>query len=114
MMCSDLVLDAETILTLYCRRTRIETLFDALKNTMGAFRFHFWSRYLPRHSRRPTANRHLKAPQAQHLPTVVACWQAMETFVLCACIAGVNKSAVNLMPPQRCFANNASIAGFPA
>ncbi|WGZ92703.1 MAG: hypothetical protein QJT81_12615 [Candidatus Thiothrix putei] len=58
-----------------------------LKNTMGAFRFHFWSRYLPRHSRRPTANRHLKAPQAQHLPTVVACWQAMETFVLCACIA---------------------------
>ncbi|WGZ92434.1 MAG: hypothetical protein QJT81_11130 [Candidatus Thiothrix putei] len=27
---------------------------------------------------------------------------------------GVNKSAVNLMPPQRCFANNASIAGFPA
>ena len=87
LMCSDLALDAETILTLYCRRTRIETLFDALKNTMGAFRFHFWSRYLPRHSRRPTANRHLKAPQPQHLPTVVACWQAMETFVLCACIA---------------------------
>ena len=87
LMCSDLALDAETILTLYCRRTRIETLFNALKNTMGAFRFHFWSRYLPRHSRRPTANRHLKAPQPQHLPTVVACWQAMETFVLCACIA---------------------------
>lgn len=87
LMCSDLALDAETILTLYCRRTRIETLFDTLKNTLGAFRFHFWSRYLPRHSRRPTANRHLKAPQAQHLPTVAACWQAMETFVLCASIA---------------------------
>lgn len=67
-MCSDLALDTETILTLYCHRTRIETLFDTLKNTLGAFRFHFCSRYLPRHSRRSTANRHLKAPNRSTSP----------------------------------------------
>ena len=62
-------------------------MFDVLKNLIGAFRFRFWTKKLPRHPRRPTANRHLKAPAPKHLPTVMACWQAYETFVLCAAIA---------------------------
>ena len=87
LMCSDLTVAPELILELYCRRVRIEILFDTLKNVLGAFSFHFWTRHLPRHSRRPTANRHLKQPQPEHLQKVQACWRAMESFVFCACVA---------------------------
>ncbi|WGZ96414.1 MAG: toll/interleukin-1 receptor domain-containing protein [Candidatus Thiothrix putei] len=41
-------------------------------------------------------------------------FQQDRSLIPSTCMPGVNKSAVNLMPPQRCFANNASIAGFPA
>jgi hypothetical protein len=87
LMCSDLRLSPTTALELYCVRTRIEIMFDVLKNLLGAFCFRFWTKRLPRHSRRPCANRHLKAPLPEHLPGVQACWQAYETFVLCAAIA---------------------------
>ncbi len=87
LMSSDLTLSPATALELYCVRTRIEIMFDVLKNLLGAFRFRFWTKKLPRHPRRPTANRHLKAPAPEHLPTVAACWQAYEIFVLCAAIA---------------------------
>jgi hypothetical protein len=52
-------------------------VLDAFFSTGGVFRL----------ARRPTANRLLKAPSVQHLPTVEACWQAYEIFVLCAAIA---------------------------
>lgn len=87
LMSSDLRLPPATALELYCVRTRIEIMFDVLKNLLGAFCFRFWTKRLPRHSRRPRANRDLKAPLPQYLPTVEACWQAYETFVLCAAIA---------------------------
>lgn len=87
LMCSDLTVAPTLILELYCRRVRIEILFHTLKNILGAFCFHFWSHYLPRHSRRPTANRDLKPPKPEHLQQVKDCWMAMETFVFCACVA---------------------------
>jgi hypothetical protein len=87
LMSSDLRFSPTTALELYCVRTRIEIMFDVLKNLLGAFCFRFWTKHLPRHSRRPRANRYLKAPLPEHLPRVQACWQAYETFVLCAAIA---------------------------
>jgi hypothetical protein len=87
LMCSDLTANPETVLTLYCRRVRIEVLFDTLKNTLGAFRFHFWSQYLPAHSRQPKPNSHIKIPQSQQVDKVKACWRAMEMFVFCAGVA---------------------------
>ncbi|MEZ5584442.1 MAG: hypothetical protein R3F37_18280 [Candidatus Competibacteraceae bacterium] len=58
-----------------------------MKNLLGAFRFRLWTQKLPCHSRRPMANRHLKVPRPEHLPTVKVCWQVYEIFVLCAAIA---------------------------
>lgn len=87
LMCSDLAAKPETVLELYCHRTRIEILFATLKQVMGAFRFHFWSQYLPRHSRQPVSNQQLKAPPPQHIDKVKACWRAMEMFVFCASVA---------------------------
>jgi hypothetical protein len=87
LMCSDLTLSPVTALELYCIRTRIELLFAVLKQLLGAFCFHFWTAHLPRHARRPTPNRSLKAPAVERQPTVAACWQAYEVFVFCALVA---------------------------
>jgi len=53
LMTSDLNLDPVTAIQLYCRRVTIETMFDTLKNNLGAMAYHFWSHYLSRASRRP-------------------------------------------------------------
>ena len=53
LMTSDLNLDPVTAIQLYCRRVTMETMFDTLKNTLGAMAYHFWSHYLSRASRRP-------------------------------------------------------------
>ena len=87
LMCSDLQYSPTRALELYCARTRIEIMFDVLKHLIGAFCFRFWSKRMPKHSRCPVSNRHLKKPQPEKLATVKACWQAYERFVLCAMIA---------------------------
>ena len=55
LMTSDLRMGAMTALDLYCHRVCIETLFDSLKNILGAMGYHFWSRYLRPASRRPSS-----------------------------------------------------------
>jgi len=57
LMTSDLNLDPITAIQLYCRRVTIETMFDTLKNTLGAMSYHFWSHYLSRASRKPKKNK---------------------------------------------------------
>ena len=57
LMTSDLNLDPITAIQLYCRRVSIETMFDTLKNTLGAMSYHFWSHYLSRASRKPKKNK---------------------------------------------------------
>jgi hypothetical protein len=74
LMGSDLTLLPSTALALYCARIRIEIMFAMLKHLLSAFRFRFWSKKLPRHSRHPTANRDLKSPSPQHRPQIHAGW----------------------------------------
>jgi len=57
LMTSDCTLDPVTAIQLYCRRVTIETMFDTLKNTLGAMAYHFWSHYLSRASRKPKKNK---------------------------------------------------------
>ena len=62
---------------LYSVRSRIEIMFNTLKKLICAFQFHFWTKKLPRHSRRPVANRYLKVPTENgHISIVQSCWQA--------------------------------------
>jgi hypothetical protein len=87
LMCSDLDSDPLMTLALYCARVRIETLFAVLKSVLGAFAYRFWSKRLPRHSRKPKKNATLQAPHKEHLETVRRTWQACERFVMLGCIA---------------------------
>ena len=57
LMTSDLNLGPIAAVQLYCRRVTIETMFDTLKNTLGAMAYHFWSQYLNPASRRPKKNK---------------------------------------------------------
>jgi hypothetical protein len=72
LMSSGLELLAVNAIELYCARTRIEILFSVLKHVIGAFNFRFWTKSLPKHSRRPFPNRDLKAPQPHQIGTIQA------------------------------------------
>ncbi len=87
LMCSDLTMEPLVALELYCARTRIEIMFDMLKNMIGAFNYHFWSKGLPRHSRKPKKNDKLQKPSAQELNNVKNCWKAIEGFVMMGSIS---------------------------
>lgn len=57
LITSDLHLDPMIVMQLYCHRTKIETMFDTLKNTFGAMSYHFWSKCLSPASRAPKKNK---------------------------------------------------------
>jgi len=56
-------------------------MFDMLKNVLHIFQCHFWSKKMPKHSRKPKSNKNQQAPQAENAKTVQACWDATERFV---------------------------------
>ena len=88
LMCNSLQQNPWLALQLYCSRTRMETVIDCLKNVMNAFRFRFWSKCLPKASRKPTGNQDLKKPKtAQGFRVVRGAWKAQEGFVTLATIA---------------------------
>jgi hypothetical protein len=87
LMCNDLSIEPLLAISLYCARVRVETMFTMLKGLLGAFAYRFWSKYVPRQSRKPKKNATLKPPQAQHVAEVHQTWRACEGFVMLGCIA---------------------------
>jgi|LGVC01.1.fsa_nt_gb hypothetical protein len=87
LMCSDLNQNPVIAIELYCVRTRVEIMFDMLKNLIGAFKYRFWSKLMPCHSRKPKKNKDLKKPATQALQTVLNCWDAYERFVMLGAIS---------------------------
>lgn len=80
LMTSDLALEPLPALFMYCERVKIEVMFDALKNVMGGFGYHFWSKPLPAVSRRPTRN-DAPRPKSFRPELTRKTFQAMEKFV---------------------------------
>jgi len=87
LMCSDLQQDPLQAVELYCLRTRIETMFEMFKQVLHGFQCHFWSKKMPRHSRKPQSNETLVSPKPEDLKIVKLCWEATERFVNLAAIA---------------------------
>lgn len=87
LMCSDLAQNPVAALELYCSRVRIETMFDMLKNLMRVFEYRFWTKCLPRHSRKPRKNKDLKRPKHDNMTRVRSCYAAYERFVMIGAIA---------------------------
>lgn len=87
LMCSDLTIDPVKALELYCLRIRIESMFDMLKNLIGAFRYRFWTKKMLPESRKPKKNKKLNPPAAENIPSVKRCWEAYERFVMLGAIS---------------------------
>ncbi|MDM8537828.1 transposase [Desulfobacterales bacterium HSG17] len=87
LMCSDLNQDPVAALELYCIRIRIEIMIDMLKNMIGAFSYRFWSKMMPKHSRKPKTNKLLKTVPECCLDNVKRCWEAYERFVMLGAIS---------------------------
>jgi hypothetical protein len=80
LITSDLELDPLTAIQLYCRRVTIETMFDVLKNILGAMGYHFWSKYLTKASRKPKKNKDTKQ-KSSNLAKTNNTLAAIEKFV---------------------------------
>ena len=100
LMCSDLFLDPLLAVRLYCMRIRVETMFDMLKNLLGAFSYRFWSKRMPRHSRKPKKNKDLITPFSEDIKTVWLCWDAYERFTMLAAITLGLLQLISLKYPQ--------------
>ncbi len=87
LVCSDLNLPALTILEIYSLRTKIEVMFDVLKNLLGGLCYHFWTACQPKLSRKrgwtPDFSQFSDAARQQ----VNATLTAVERFVNLALIA---------------------------
>jgi hypothetical protein len=84
LMSADLTLTAEEIITLYGNRFKIETGFDDLKNDMGGFAYHFWTKALPKRKR----NQETQTPtDPKSQEKVRKAIQATEVFVCLNVIA---------------------------
>ncbi len=80
LITSDFNLDAVIAIQLYCRRVTIETMFDTLKNTLGAMAYHFWSQYMARASRKPKKNK-VRKQESSNLAKTNNTLYAIEKFV---------------------------------
>ncbi len=87
LMSNHLELHPIVAIEAYCLRIRIETMFDKLKNLLGTFYYRFWSKHLPRHSRKPKKNSELKSPPDERVHKVKATWECYERFVMFGAIS---------------------------
>ncbi len=87
LMSNNFNLSSLSILELYTKRVRIETMFDMLKNLIKAFKYRFWSMDMVKHSRTPKRKKDipLSPPEAQ--ANLFNSWRAYEMFVFCGCVA---------------------------
>ncbi len=86
LMSSDLSLSADQAVELYCRRAKIESFFSVLKNVLGGFKYHFWSKHLEAQSRNPRKQkkRKLKTTDAASVAFKI---EVIERFVALQVIA---------------------------
>jgi hypothetical protein len=84
LMCSDVTLSPEDIITLYCFRFKIETSFDEQKNTMGSFAYHFWTTAFPKRKR---WTKNDTVPLVENPKRVDAAKRATDSFVCMGTIA---------------------------
>ncbi len=55
-MTTDMSLETQDAIVMYCARAKIETAFNVIKNLLGGMTYRFWSKYLAPASRRPSKN----------------------------------------------------------
>jgi hypothetical protein len=83
LMSSSRALDAETIISLYAQRFKIEGLFGELKNRPGGFAYHFRTHSL---EKRKKGELPVLPKDGKMLGNVSMTKKSIETFVFCQCL----------------------------
>lgn len=90
LVSTDLELEPTTIIRLYSQRFKIECLFRELKQVIGAFRYQFWSKSMPK------LNRYLRKNETPAIEAVCnpaeqkriqQTVKAIEDYIMLSCIA---------------------------
>ena len=88
---TDLTLAPSTIIELYCYRFKIETFFRAFKQVLAGFSFHFWTRRMPAYklfAKAVEMEAKMEAVKSDiSRKSIIETYDAIEGFVLFACIA---------------------------
>ena len=104
LLCSDLNINPEDAITIFCLRFKIETSFDEQKNHNGGFAYRFWTKYLEKR-KRWTNNSQPKDPNPPK--QVVDAKRAIEVYL---CMSTISAGILTIIA----FAHNRQIWGrFP-
>ena len=90
LVTTDLTLDPLDVIRLYAHRFTIESLFRELKQQVGAFGYHFWSKAMPKLNKfrsKKQSDPLLLVTDQKLQKSILQAWQATERFVQLACIA---------------------------
>jgi len=87
LMCSDLCLHPEKIITAYSYRFKIEVSFKMLKHVVGGFCYHFWTAAMPKLSRFKTCVDLSKVTEKRERERIVSAMRAIEVFSFMSCVA---------------------------
>lgn len=90
LVSTDTSLDPMTIIELYATRFGIEAFFREFKQQIGGLSYHFWTRFLPKlnhFARKDEPDPLLSIIDTHSRAKILDAIHAIETFVLCSCIA---------------------------
>ena len=90
LVTTDLTLPPATVIELYARRARIESMFREMKQQIGGFGYHFWTAAMPKlnhYAKRDAPDPLSKVSDSKDRKRILACIQATEAFVTCSTIA---------------------------
>jgi hypothetical protein len=87
LVCSDLFMHPEKIITAYSYRFKIEVSFKMLKHVIGGFCYHFWTTAVPKLSRFKTNNDLSKVTDKKERERIVLTMRAVEVYSFISCVA---------------------------
>ncbi|MDP1620187.1 MAG: hypothetical protein Q8M12_04285, partial [bacterium] len=87
LICSDLTMTPEEIVSLYARRFKIEVTFKMFKHVIGGFCYHFWTKAWPVTTGRTLSFEHLQNMPKTKQRLIADAMNAVEAFVNLAMIA---------------------------
>lgn len=87
LMCSDLNIHPETIITAYTYRFKIEVSFKYLKHVVGAFCYHFWTKAIPKLSKFKTETDLSLITSQENIEKISTAFRATQIFTFIGCIA---------------------------
>lgn len=99
LICSDLNLHPQQIISAYSYRFKIEVSFKVLKHVIGSFGYHFWTKALPKLSHFKTKTDLSVIKEQKLKDKILSTTRAIEVFTFLSCMAMGLLTIVSLTHP---------------